>query len=117
MDKFSVVRDLSLMARVDIPAESMYERLCIEIKNFQDELDDTQEVGASLVSFNNNSVFHISTLGFHGKDMIIFYGLNNEGQKVRLLQHISQLNVLLIAVPRLDETKPAHRIGFLTDAE
>lgn len=95
-----------------IPAKSMYERLCIQIKDFQNKLDETQEVGASLVSFNSNQVLRITNFTYHGPDMVIFYGEDNDGKKMTLLQHISQLNVLLIAVPCIDTTKPAFRIGF-----
>lgn len=93
-------------------AESMYNRLCIQIKDFQNTLDATQEVGASLVSFNPNYVFHIIEIGYHGRDMVIFYGEDNDGKKMTLLQHVSQLNVLLIALPSVDISKPARRIGF-----
>lgn len=35
--------------------------------------------------------------------------------KVELLQHTSQLNLLLVAVPRMDDlSKPRRKIGFAT---
>lgn len=105
----------SLLKMPPMPAKSMYERLCIQIEDFQNTLDATQEVGASLVSFNPNHVFHIINLGYHGPDMVIFYGEDNDGKKMTLLQHISQLNVLLIAIPSVDTSKPARRIGFSSE--
>lgn len=108
----SLALELNTILAPLTPAKSMYERLCVQIKDFQKTLDSTQEVGASLVSFNSDHVFHIIDLGYHGTDMIIFYGENNSGNKMTLLQHVSQLNVLLIAVPSLDKSKPARRIGF-----
>ncbi len=40
---------------------------------------------------------------------------NPDGAKVELLQHTSQLNLLLVAVPRMDDlSKPRRKIGFAT---
>lgn len=95
------------------PAEWTYARLSKYMKEFQDALDDEHELGARLVSFGNTVVFHVESLGYHGPDIITFQGANENGERVRLIQNISQLSVLLVAVKKLGE-KP-RRIGFVWD--
>ena len=44
--------------------------------------------------------------------MILFYGKNTYGKPVRLMQHYTQLNLMLSAEPKEFEEEPARRIGF-----
>jgi hypothetical protein len=74
-------------------------------KDFEAELDDDHEIGARLVSFGQNVTFHIEDIGYHGPDMITFYGRTESMEKVQLIQNISQLSVLLIAVNK-QQSKP-----------
>jgi len=92
------------------PAAWTHEKLIEYIKDFETNLDNEQEIGANLVSFGNNLVFHIDRIDYYGPDIICFTGVDNNNSQLQLIQHISQLNVLLMAVPKLDE-KP-RRIGF-----
>jgi hypothetical protein len=54
---------------------------------------------------------HIKDLDCWGPDMLIFHGEDEGGRPIRLLQHYSQLSVLLCAVPREKDTEP--KIGFV----
>ena len=92
-----------------IPAKWMYERLVRSIAEFEKKLDDTEEIGARLVTFGTD-VFHIQDIGYWGPDIIKFYGVNVGGKPIELIQHYSQLSVLLVAVPKVSD-KP-RRIGF-----
>lgn len=92
------------------PAKWMHERIVHSINEFEKDLDPDQEIGARLVSFGSDVTFHIEDVSFWGPDMIIFEGFSSEGKKVRLLQHTSQLNILLVATKKIHE-KP-RRIGF-----
>lgn len=104
---------LASSLRMQNPAEWAYERLVEYIKKFELELDEEHEIGARLVTFGNKVVFHIEDISYWGPDIITFYGVKESGEKVQLIQHISQISVLLIAVKKLGE-KP-RRIGFLLD--
>jgi hypothetical protein len=88
----------------------MYERLIRSIADFEEKLDQDTEIGARLVTFGNKEVIHIEDVGYWGPDLIIFHGTNSEGKPLQLLQHQSQVNVLLVAVPK-EGPKP-RRIGF-----
>lgn len=93
------------------PAKWMFERLVAYMKQFESRLDDEHEIGARLVSFGANLTFHVEDMGYFGPDMIVFYGKNDQGEPVQLIQHTSQLNVLLVAV-RKQQERP-RRIGFI----
>jgi hypothetical protein len=95
------------------PAEWMFQRLKKYIQEFEAHLDDDHEIGAHLVSFGHDLTFHIQDMGYHGPDIVTFYGKNERGEDVQLIQHTSQLNVLLVAV-RKQQEKP-RRIGFILD--
>jgi hypothetical protein len=92
------------------PAKWMHERIVSTINDFEKELDSDHEVGARLVSFGSDVTFSIDDVGYWGPDMIIFHGISADGKKVQLLQHVSQLSVLLVAAAKVHEK--ARRIGF-----
>ena len=95
-----------------IPAKWMYERVVKSINEFEQDLDFDHEVGARLVSFGSEVTFNIVDVGYWGPDMIIFHGISPEGKNLQLLQHMSQLSVLLVAAEKVDNDKKARRIGF-----
>lgn len=92
------------------PAQWAYERIVKSIVAFEEKLDTEHEIGARLVSFGSGEIIYIDDVGYWGPDIIIFYGANVENQPVELLQHISQISVLLVAVKKQAEN--ARRIGF-----
>jgi Family of unknown function (DUF6173) len=95
------------------PARWTFERLATYIKQFESRLDDEHEIGARLVSFGANLTFHIEDMGYFGPDMIVFYGRNEKDEPVQLIQHTSQLSVLLVAVKK--QSALPRRIGFILD--
>jgi Family of unknown function (DUF6173) len=99
--------------RYNIPkssAEWTYERLVLYIRDFEKNLDEEHEIGARLVSFGSELVFNIEYIGYHGPDIIAFSGKNKDGLPLQLIQHVSQLSVLLVAMKKTGEK--AKRIGF-----
>jgi hypothetical protein len=109
------IRDLLALNYTTNPAKWMHERLGNYIKDFEAQLDFEHEIGARLVSFGQAITFHIQNVGYWGPDIISFDGVNSEGERVQLIQHTSQLSVLLIAMKKLDENP--RRIGFIWDNE
>lgn len=92
------------------PAQWMYERVVKSIISFEEKLDPEMEIGARLVSFASSEIISIDDVGYWGPDMVIFYGRNADDRPVELLQHLSQLSVLLVAVKPATEPR---RIGFV----
>lgn len=96
-------------------AEWMYKRVIKQINDFEKSLSPELQAGGRLIS-SNNITFNIDDVSFHNPDMIIFHGHLKNGEVLRLLQHTSQLNLLLVAVPRTDDlSKPRRKIGFQAD--
>ena len=91
----------------------MYERIVRSIIEFEKSLDKDQEVGARLVQFGQNEVIFIDDVGYWGPDIIKFYGHNVDGRPVELMQHFSQMSVLLVSV-KVDKEEP-RRIGFILE--
>lgn len=92
------------------PAKWMHERLVRSIVKFEEGLNEAQEIGARLVNFSEREPIHISDVGYWGPDLVIFYGTNADGRPVELLQHVTQVSVLLVALPK--EHAEPRRIGF-----
>lgn len=95
------------------PARSTYERLVKYIKDFEQGLDDEHEIGVRLVSFGQAVTFHVNNISYWGPDIITFSGISEDGQRLQLIQNISQLSFLLTGVKKLED-KPK-RMGFRLD--
>jgi hypothetical protein len=95
-------------------ASEFYKKIVKHIQDFDDSLDDAFEVGIRLVSFGQTVVFHVEELGYWNPSLIIFYGKTNEDEPVELIQHVSQISILLIKLPRKNPDKP--KIGFRAQA-
>ena len=93
-------------------ASEFYERLQKWIGNFDATLDEQHEVGVRLVSFGQTFVFHLEALGYWNPSLISFSGKTEAGEPVELIQHVSQISILLMKLPRKDPSKPKRQIGF-----
>jgi hypothetical protein len=93
-------------------AEWAYERLILYIQNFEKQLDNEHEVAMGFVG-GEAGVLRIEGMGFFDPDIVTFYGTDSSGIKTQLVQHVSQLNVMLRALPKQKDTGEApSRIGF-----
>lgn len=93
-------------------ASHQQEVIINHIKEFQDTLDSEHEVGLFLTNFGIQKTMIVTDIGFANPVLIIFYGYV-DGVDSELIQHISQINFLLTAVAKPDQSKPARRIGFI----
>ena len=75
-------------------------------------MDDEHEVGVRLVNFGQTIVFHLEGLGWSNPSLISFRGKTDAGEPVELIQHVSQINIFLMKLPRKDPSKPKRLIGF-----
>lgn len=98
------------------PAEWAYERIVIYIQKFEETLDADHEVGMGYAGGDVGSL-RIQGMGFFGPDIITFYGESPDGAKTQLVQHVSQLNVMMVASPKVDAEAAPRRIGFKLQAE
>lgn len=93
------------------PAQWAYERLINYIRNFEEGLDADHEVGMGLVG-GEGGLITIEGMGYFEPDIVTFYGTLPNGARTQLIQHVSQLNVTLVAAPKQAPEKEANRIGF-----
>lgn len=93
------------------PAEWAYERIILYIQNFEEQLDSDHEVGMGFAGGDVGSI-RIQGVGFFAPDLITFYGSDEAGAKTQLVQHVSQLNVMLKSARKLIEDAAPNRIGF-----
>lgn len=97
-------------------ADEFHKRLVSMINDFDKSLDDNHEVGVRLVTFGQNVTFHLTSLGYWNPSLITFAGIASDGNPVELIQHVSQISILLMKVPRLEPNKPKKPIGFHSNA-
>ncbi len=97
------------------PAEWAYERLILYIQKFEEHLDNEHEVAMGFAGADAG-VIRIEGIGYFDPDIVTFYGSDPTGARTQLIQHVSQLNVLLRAIPKIDDAAPT-RIGFRLAAD
>ncbi|WBU63309.1 DUF6173 family protein [Paracoccus aerodenitrificans] len=95
-------------------AEQVYDHLITRVKDFQATLPENYELGIQLANFGGEKALHVRGMGYRNPSIIEFYGLLDGQAQVAVVQHVSQLNFLLIAVPPVAEQEP-YRIGFGAD--
>ena len=106
--------DPGALARSAAPkseARWAYERLILYIQNFEEQLDNEHEVAMGFAG-GNTGVIRIEGMGYFDPDIITFYGSDESGTKTQLVQHVSQLSVMLRALPTPKAAAQPTRIGF-----
>ncbi len=93
------------------PAQWAYERTVMYLKKFEESLDENHEVAMGFVGADAG-VLKIEGMGYFDPDIVTFYGADSTGSKMQLVQHVSQLSVVLRAAPKSVETAAPNRIGF-----
>ena len=97
-------------------ADYSYEIIMDSIREFEANLDEEHEVALKLASFGRDVTLAVTDIGYANPSTLIFSGFVG-GQPAALIQHVSQLNFLLMSVPKNDPEKPPRRIGFETPHE
>ncbi len=93
------------------PAQWAYERVVLYLKNFEEQLDNEHEVAMGFTG-GDAGVLRIEGMGYFDPDIVTFYGTDPAGGRTQLVQHVSQLNVMLRALPKEAKDAAPKRIGF-----
>lgn len=93
------------------PARKAAERLVAWIRAFEAGLDPAQEVALGFAG-SEAGILQIEDIGYSDPDLITFTGTDEDGFPTQLIQHVSQLSVILRAVPSADPDEAPRRIGF-----
>lgn len=93
------------------PAEWAYERIILYIQNFEAQLDNEHEVAMGYAG-GDAGILRIEGMGYFDPDIVTFYGTDPSGARTQLIQHVTQLSVILRALPKQVEQESPRRIGF-----
>ena len=93
------------------PAEWAYERIVLYIQNFEQQLDNEHEVAMGFAG-GDAGVLRIEGMGYFDPDIVTFYGSDPTGARTQLIQHVTQLSVILRALPKEVQQEKPRRIGF-----
>ena len=85
------------------PAKWIHRQFIECIYEFEKGLDDDHEVGAHLISFSSEVTFYIQGVRYYDPHMISFCGSKENGEKLQLIQHVSQLSVCLVSMKKRRE--------------
>ena len=93
------------------PAQWAYERLMLYIQNLESRLDAEHEVAMGFTG-SEAGVLRIEGMGYFDPDILTFYGTDLDGVRTQMVQHVTQLSVMLRALPKPKAEAQARRIGF-----
>lgn len=94
-------------------AEQVALHLYNEIQRYQANLPDTEDVAMQLVQFNQSITIMVKGIGYSGYNLVCFHGEDKDGKPLELIQHVQQLNFLLMVVPKPEPEEPKRQIGFV----
>jgi hypothetical protein len=104
-----------ILEQTDRPQASGTQKRLVELINeFEATLPNDEQAGGRLVSFGETVTFLIEKIGYYNPYLVIFHGRLPDGSSVQLIQHQSQISVLLTAMKRLNPEEPRRKIGFDT---
>ncbi|MRR55654.1 MAG: hypothetical protein EG822_14300 [Deltaproteobacteria bacterium] len=90
--------------------EGVYASLRNSFEQFEAELDSGHEIAIRMVSFGKEVDFRPEKIGFTVPNLVTFSGVTDFGERVQLVQHVSQLSYMLRAVKKVQD-QPT-RIAF-----
>ncbi len=93
------------------PAQWAWERLILYIQNFEEQLNDEEEIAVGFAD-SAQGALRIEGMGYFDPDIVTFYGSDENGGRSQLIQHVSQLGVTLRAMPKKAGGSRPMRIGF-----
>ncbi|MFK7878108.1 MAG: hypothetical protein AB8B71_20450 [Paracoccaceae bacterium] len=93
------------------PAQWAYERIAMYIQKFEEDLDSEHEIAMGFTG-GEAGVLRIEGMGYFDPDIVTFYGTDPAGAKTQMVQHVTQLTVILRALPKAVEQDAPNRIGF-----
>jgi len=102
---------LAAKAKTKSPAQWAYERIVLYLQEFEKNLDSEHEAAMGFTG-GDAGVLRIEGMGYFDPDIVTFYGTDQFGAKTQMIQHVTQLNVMLRALPKAVEHKEPARIGF-----
>ncbi len=98
-------------------AQNISKYIYNEIIKYQCNLAQNNDVGVVITQFNQSTTILVQNIGYIGYNLVCFCGKDTNGKPLELIQHISQLNLLLTAVSTPEPDTPRRKIGFVGQVE
>lgn len=95
------------MPYIPTEAEAVFEALRDRIAAMQREMDDDHELALVIPGAEP---LHVERFAIESAVLLSFYGATRSGDRTALMQHVTQTNLMLIAVPKAGPV--ARRVGF-----
>ena len=92
-------------------AEYMAKVIGQRIVDFQSTLSEVQDVALQIIQFNNSITLYVAKVSHLGLGLIVFQGSDSANNPCEIVQHISQINVLMAIVSKPADI-PHRKIGF-----
>lgn len=92
-------------------AEYMAKVIGQRIVDFQSTLSEVQDVALQIIQFNNSITLYVTKVSHLGLGLIVFQGSDSANNPCEIVQHISQINVLMAIVSKPADI-PHWKIGF-----
>lgn len=94
-------------------ADQFHRRLAEMIGDFDASLDQDHEVGVRLTGVGQAVAFRLAGLGFYNPSLVTFSGHTEDGSPVHLIQHVSQISIVLTKLKRPDPSTPKEPRAWL----
>lgn len=98
-------------------AAQLSRQLLEYVWDFDNALDQDHEVAMKLVNFGQAITVRVNAIGYSNPNLISFFGTLEDESPVHLVQHVSQINFLMVATKRKDSQEPKRSIGFIEPSE
>lgn len=95
-------------------AQSIARSIQQKLIEFQLSLLDTEDVAVQAVQFGSTMTIYVESVSSLGYSLVVFRGKDGNNNPCELVQHINQISVLMITVPKPVEV-PHRTIGFLAE--
>lgn len=95
-------------------AWTMFKVLRGQVAAFEQKLTPAEETAAWLANFGANVTLVVTEIAYRDPHLIILRGEDQDGRPRELLQHVSQVSLLLAAIPA-KPNRAGRRIGFLPE--
>lgn len=100
--------DLPIL-EIKTPAEYAFETVREQVKAFEGALEGSQAVGMWVASFGRAMLLQVQTIRQAGQ-FFVFEGWSEEGEECRVIQHFTQISLMLT---RVEPTKERRPMGFV----
>jgi len=101
-----------LAGRLKMPPQRMFEAVVSQVQAFEQSLTAGEDVGVMLTTLGAGLVIHVRNLA-HSQEAIFIAGVDEDGREVELIQHFTQISILLTRVKAQNPEEPRRQIGFL----